>query len=109
MKVNPIDTSNLTDLESISRFVSISLSNIISAINGNLSFADNFAAQTIGATFTSTNVDVAFAHNLNRVPSGYIILNSSAAMSVFSGNASFTAGTITLRSNAVGNVSLLVF
>jgi len=46
---------------------------------------------------------------LGRVPSGYILINASAAMIIYNGGSANTANDIFLKSSAVGSGQILVF
>lgn len=78
-------------------------------MNGNLSFADNLATSTVSVNFSTANKQVGVANPLGRVPVGYIPINLSANMVVYSGKTANTASIINLQASAVGTATLLVF
>lgn len=102
------DLSNIKD-EDITRFVSQFTSQTADIINGNISFADNFKAQTLSVTFSSANTDVQVSHGLKKVPTGYIIVGASSAMSVYDGSSSNTADLFYVRSSATGTARILIY
>jgi hypothetical protein len=91
------------------RYISIVLDNIAAVVNGNVEFLVNMRLKQVSVTFTATNTDTSVAHGLGFLPSGYIIIGSTAAMSVYDGSISNTVTTLTLRASATGTVRLLVF
>jgi len=95
--------------EDLARYTSIFLTQVVELLNNNLSFADNFNAKILTITFSSANVEVATIHGLGRVPSGYIVLGSTAATSVYDGASANTSSLLYLRSSAVAQARVLVF
>jgi len=78
-------------------------------LNNGLTFTDNFAGKITTVTFSAANTDVAVAHGLGRVPTGYLIISSGASMSVYTGSSAWTSNLIYLRSSATGTVGVIVF
>jgi len=95
--------------EDLPRWTSICLEAIISTINGKLDFQTNFNAKTVAVTFSAPSVDTAFIHGLGRVPQGYIVVGSTAAMSVYDGSGAGTESLLYLRSSAAGTARILVY
>jgi len=100
---------NIKTLEELIRWVGASVEDIVRAINGRISFVENVDAQNITVSFGSANADVSFGHSLDRVPSGWVVISQTAAMSVYLGSKSATRADFTLRSSAVGSVTILLF
>jgi len=96
-------------LPDVARFVELFAQDVVRVVNGQLDFATNFSAKTIVVTFSNPNVDVIAGHGLGRVPTGYIIAGLSTAMIVYTGSTPWSKSTITLRSNAAGTASVLVY
>lgn len=90
------------------RYTSMFLTQVVEALNNNLNFTDNFNAKTVTVTISQANTDTAVIHGLGRVPSGYIILGSTAATQVYDGAGANTAQLLYLRASAVAQVRILV-
>lgn len=95
--------------EELARYTSIFLTQVVEALNNNLSFVDNFNAKTLTVSFTAANTDVAIIHGLGRVPQGYIQVGQNAATSVYDGASANTAQLLYLRASATANVRLVVY
>lgn len=108
MKITASPDVDRVKPEELARYTSIFLSQVVEKFNKNLNFTDDFSGNIINVTFSSANVDVASIHGLGRVPSGYIILGASAAMSVYDGASANTSSLIYLRSSAAGVAKVLV-
>jgi hypothetical protein len=91
------------------RFISMALNQIAQILNNGLGFSDNFNAKTLTISFSAANTDVATIHGLGRVPTGYIVIGSSAATSVYDGASANTASLLYLRASAATTVKVLVF
>lgn len=109
MKVSVIDTSNLKTYEDFSRFAARLFGEIQSILNSGILFTDNVNCRILGVNFAASNTEVPVAHGLSKVPTGYILINASAAMSVYDSGSTNTDVTLYLKSNAVGSCNLLVF
>lgn len=85
MKVQiPNNLTNLTKFEDFSRFCSAFISDLVSKINGNLSFKDNIKAS--GPTivgFTNSSQIVGITHSLGVIPSGFLVINQTSSASVY--------------------------
>ena len=99
----------LNEPKEMARYIAIIFDQLQRLLNNGLGFADNFDAKIVSMTFSSANADTTIGHNLSRVPSGYVVLSSTAALSVYNGSRASTAQNLTLRANATGTVSLLIF
>lgn len=103
------DLSNIETIEEVRRFATLVLKDIVNAINGNLSFRDNFKANILGVSFDSANTEVQFTHTLGQTPSGYILIQAGAAMTLYDGTGGNTDSLVYLRSSAAGSGKILLF
>ncbi len=95
--------------EELPKFVDLFFQEVVQAINGGLDFQTNFNCQLLSITIGVANADTTLAHNLKRVPSGYIVTSASAPTSVYAGSIANTSSSITLRADRAATVGLLVF
>jgi hypothetical protein len=108
----PVTIQNVQSFEDLRRFVKKALTDIINQINGNIQFVSNIAAAgPYQLTFTAANAPVSLAHVLGVVPSGFIVINTTAAMSIYKapGNGNgidWTQTSIVLQSDRVGTATL---
>jgi hypothetical protein len=103
------DISNVEDLEQVKRFTSICLKQIVDNINGNLRFQDNFKAVIVDVSFSAADTSTQFGHSLGITPTGYILIQSSAAMVLYDGSSGNTESLVYLRSSATGSGKILLF
>lgn len=105
-----IDLTNTTDPQMFFRYCSDLLNQIVGTINGGLEInQQNMNISVVDVTFTVANSDTTFTHTLNRTPSYYIICKKSVSCDVYTGTKPFGPATMTLKSTAVANVTLIVF
>lgn len=78
-------------------------------LNGGIDFRTNFNGGLVNAVFIAANTDTAVAHNLGRIPTGYIPTAKTAAMHVYTGTAPWTTKLMYLKSDVIGTVGLLVY
>ena len=102
------DLTNCSELKDLTRFVSVTINDIVNVINSNLS-SENFVKTITSVTFTATNTDTVVDHGLKNIPIGYYVIGSDAAMKVYNGTKAFTDETITLKSDATGTATVLIF
>ena len=77
---------------------------------GTVNTPGNITGVHVKATAVTAATDVAVNHGLNYIPSGYLIVNTSKAGHVYTGNTKWTAKTIYLRSDTAGlTFTVLVF
>lgn len=96
-------------LGDLRRFVSQSLQELLSAVNGRLEFQKNVQASgPFTVTFSSANTDVKVPHLLGKLPEGFLVIQTSAAMSVYVGAGTWTVEAIYLKSNATGTAQVYV-
>lgn len=103
------DFTNLETLEDVKRYASIAVGQIKDALNGLLTFQDNFQSQIVSVSFASVNTDVQISHSLGRVPTGYLHIRSTAAMVLYDGASANTDALLYIRSNGVGTATVLIF
>lgn len=101
--------SNVEAIADIKKFVSIFQDQVITAINGNISFSDNVFAKLVNFTFPGANKTIGVAHGLGNLPAGYFLVGSNAALSLFDGDQKNTIDTLFLQSNAAGVARVMVF
>lgn len=106
---NDTNVDRFTEWATASKYVSQLFEQIAKILSNGQSIADNFDAKILTLTFTSASTDVALAHGLARVPSGYFVLKRSANMVVYDGSNAWTATNIYLRSSAAGSITVAVF
>lgn len=84
---------------------------LVDIINGGLRFSDNFDAEFIEYTSNgSADTEDTVAHTLKRVPSGFILVNTDKAVSLYDSGTSWTATNLYLKANvASATVKILVF
>jgi len=96
--------------EGLSRFLNIFSEDVRSVVNGNLNFQDNISCFITAVSFPTADVTVGIAHNLGRIPIGYVLIRSPAATILYDGSEAFTRNTLSLRSTvALNNVTVLIF
>lgn len=110
MKIKTIqDLANIKELPDLVRFTAQVCKDIINVVNGGLDFASNFRSSIVSVTFSGASTDVGVSHSLGAVPTGYVVVKSSANINVFDGVSGNTDSTIFLASSGAGTVSVLVF
>jgi len=98
--------------EERAQYTSIQLKNYYDILSGGIKFQDNFSSRVFSATFTATSTDTTFSHGLGFIPLGYLRIDSTTAMVIYNGSSgvgAWTSSNITLRSDAIGVATLLVF
>lgn len=95
--------------EDLPRWTALCLENIISTINGKLDFQSNFNQKTVSVNFSAADTDTAVSHGLGRVITGYILVGSSAALSIYDGTSGSTDQVLYLRASATGSARILVY
>jgi hypothetical protein len=108
MKIPTRDVSSVESWEDLRRWSAQMFKDIGSAINGQIAFGENIQSTRASATFTAANTEVRVSHSLGRVPSGYIVISSSANISVFNGGSANTETDLYVQASGAGTVTLLV-
>jgi hypothetical protein len=110
MKITAIDDiSNVADVDQVKRFVTQFQINCKEVVNGNIDFTDNCRTALVSVTFTATNTNTSVSHGLGRVPRGFILVGSSVAMNVYNGSGTTDGTSLSVKADATGTASLLVF
>jgi len=109
VKLKVFNLFNLKTLEELARFTSIMMNDVIRVINGELSFQDNLNTKFVDVSFTAANTETIINHDLGRIPSGYFVVTSNAATSVYSSTTASTQSLIYLKASAISEVKLIVF
>ena len=80
----PYDISSYTydDPNFISNLAAM-ISALGNAVNGQLTFSDNFNCSILTCTFNKANIQQVFSHGLLRIPKGYIVIGSLAATNIY--------------------------
>ena len=101
--------NNVPTFEDLRRYTTLFARNVTAAINGRLSFSDNFAGQFLEATFSGAGVDLTLTHGLNREPEGYLVTRNSSGIVIYDGSIENTTTQVTLRATGAGSVTLFIF
>lgn len=101
--------ANVDGFETLRRFVSQALSDVVTAINGKIAVNENLDGAIGELQFSTANQELAFKHTLNRVATNYIIVGKSANISVFDGITQNDTSTLYLRGSGAGIVRIFVF
>lgn len=109
MKVTESTDMDKLEPDQLPRFTQKALENIASILNNGVLFSDNFNAKTLTFTFSAANIETAVIHGLGRVPTGYIQVGSSAALTVYDGASANTSSLLYLRASALGTGRVLVY
>lgn len=105
----PASFQGISDTLELGRFITGFIQALIQQVNGGLDFGANVRAYgPAPITFVTANTDVRIVHTLGKVPTGYLVVNSSVAMRVFNGATAWTQNTIFLRSDTVGVATIYV-
>lgn len=105
-----ISVNNLETWQELRRYTSVALGDIVTAINGRLSFSDNCQTSVARASFVGANMPTVVEHGLGIIPNGYIPVGLTADIRVFD-----VAGkvankkTITLQASGAGAARILFF
>lgn len=108
MRVSNFDTSNSSP-ENFQRYSSKQMQDVVNILNKGIIFSDNFDGTITNVAFNSANTNTVITHNLERIPSGYLALELSAAMIIYTGSDVSNESQITLKSSAVGTAKILIF
>lgn len=102
--------SNQQTWEGLRRQTQILATKLEELLNNGINFKDNFQSQSISVAFTAADTDLQIAHQLNIVPTGYLVTNKSVSLDVYNGSSNiFNKTFITLRSSAIGTATIMVF
>lgn len=103
------DVSNVRDLEDLKRFSKQILSDIFDTVNGGLEFKSNIWSDIQDVVFVSANAETQVPHSLQKVPTGYVLVGSNVAATLYNGASTWTKTHIYLKSSAVVSARVLIF
>lgn len=109
MKINSAGESPGETTQELQKFLAFFSKDVVLALNGNLTFADNLRCQIIDVSFTAANTNKVISHSLKRVPSGYFTVRSSAGAILYDGTTVSDLKSITLKSTAIATMTLVIF
>lgn len=110
MKIKvPQSVSNTENFEDLKKYTAQVLDQVITAINGKIALNENVDAAIVSVEFPGSGQTVAAKHTLGRVASNYILVGSSAAMSLYDGNRNNEDGALYIQSSAAGTARVLIF
>lgn len=104
-----LDISNVKSQEDLTRFAAQALKDIADILNGKVGIEDNTDSIRLTVNFTAANVAQTIQHNLGHMPSGYVLIGSTVAMSVYDGGTAFTDKFIYLKASAIGTARILLY
>src|SRR6267142_6463697 len=99
MRVTNFDVKNVTSLDDVQRFISQTITQIVTIVNGKATFTDNIDCRLVNVTFTASAVDTQVTHNLGRTTVGYFLTGSSTPMSIYIGVNTGNINNIFVRTN----------
>lgn len=110
MKIKaPQDLSNTQTLDDFKRFASPVIEDLVTVVNGRLSFIENCETFAGTCAFTAANSEIRVRHDLGRAPNGYFVGKRSANITVFDGVSANTNNFLFVQASGVGTVTLLVY
>jgi predicted RNA-binding protein with EMAP domain len=109
MKIKTIlSVTNVEDWNELRRFVTQMIDSIIDTVNGKLDFQENIVSSIHSVVFPSANTQIEVSHGLGKIPTGYILVKASAAMSIYDGTSSNTDNKLYIKSTAQGSATVIV-
>ena len=105
----PSDFGNLTTWEELKRWLSAWAVDTTTQINGNIDFTSNIKCKIVDVSFKAANTDTTIRHQLKKIPTGYIVVRSNVAAVVYDGSVEFSTLSLTLKSSAIAECSILIF
>lgn len=99
--------ANLNTLEDVKRFANQLFQNIITQINGRLTFSDNINAKVVDVSFDAANTVKIVPHGLDRVPLMWISGSVSVNAVIFQSRPA-DANNVYLEASAVCDAKILV-
>lgn len=110
MKINAqTSPTNVDTWEGLRRFTTVSLDDILRAINGEIDFIDNCSTKLVSVSSDAADSEIKVTHSLKRIPNGYLLAGSSKAAAIYDGVTPATLNDIYIRINAVGKFKVLIF
>lgn len=108
-KVSNTDVGNLSSYEQLQRFSANLFREIRTVVNNGITFTDNFNAKVVSVSFATANEEVRIEHNLGRIPTGYLLLQTSAATTLYDGVSPNTVDYVFIRASGVADTTVMVF
>ena len=110
-QVSPVEVTNLTSVNDLTRFLQPFISQVVSALNSGLTISDNFRAAIVGITFpASANTNIQVKHTLSSTPIGYLVIQSSVSGTVYNGNSPVLGSQfVNLKSSAASMFANVLF
>lgn len=105
----PQTLTNIEEKDDLVRYVSQTLMDVVSTLNGGISISENLDSRIVGVTFTAANMNVIVNHKLNRVPVGYWPVTRTSNITVFDGTSPNTSSVLNIQASGAGGVKLLIF
>lgn len=102
---------NVQNFEENSRWENLTLflKDCYNILSKGLTFQDNVRGALLEVSFTAANSNTTIRHGLSYVPSNYILVGSSVAMSLYDGTISPNNVNIVLKSSAIGTARVFIF
>jgi hypothetical protein len=110
-KISQINFQNISDLPTLTQYLSNFAQSVQGAINGNLTYVDNLVASLQTVTFPGTaNTNVQIAHGLPKTPTMYLVGGLNAAGTVYNGTSPvFGATFANLQASTASLVATILF
>lgn len=105
----PSDFSKIKTWEELKRWVAAWAVDITNQVNGNLDFNSNLRCKLVDVVFTAANTDKRIAHSLGKIPTGYILVKTTASANLYDGSIVADADIIVLKSTATFTGTILFF
>lgn len=103
------DFGNIADLEGLKRWLTIWAGDVTAQINGGINFGTNINGNIIDVIFTAANTEQAVTHSLNKIPTGYVMMGTSASTVLYNGSTTNTVTVMYLKASAAATVKIFVF
>lgn len=109
--LNQTNTNLVSDnLQSQGQISSIitDITNLVLAVNGNLTFSDNIAGSFLTITTGTANATLAYTHSLGSIPIGYIVTSINSGAVIYTTGTGPSSTSINLAST-VANTKVTLF
>lgn len=90
------------------RYIQAFMEAVKQTVNGKLDIASNVNLAPKTVTFGAANSDLQIAHNLNRIPRGYIVISRTAGFVVYDGSTPWTRSNIYLKASSTGTAKIVI-
>ena len=112
MKIKvPYEVSNFesTDAPGFLSTLARALNTVVQVINGRINFVENCQVKIVTVVFNAVNTQQAIQHGLNKIPTGFIMVGTRAAVRVYNGTNVNSSQTIYLQADVATTVTLMIF